>query len=129
LRKVGIRNGIEITTIADIPSRGTGLGSSSAIAVGLLNALYAFKGYRASPKKLAEEACEVVGGKNPDRVVKMNPNYMRPADFTNLRGDASKAKQAFGWAPRVRFKELVRIMVASDLQLAGHDAERKTRPS
>jgi len=48
LRKVGIRNGIEITTIADISSRGTGLGSSSAIAVGLLNALYAFKGYRAS---------------------------------------------------------------------------------
>ena len=59
LRKVGIRNGIEITTIADIPSKGTGLGSSSAIAVGLLNALYAFKGYRASPKKLAEEACEI----------------------------------------------------------------------
>ena len=50
---------MEITTIADIPSRGTGLGSSSAIAVGLLNALYAFKGYRASPKKLAEEACEI----------------------------------------------------------------------
>ena len=59
LKKVGIRNGIEITTIADIPSRGTGLGSSSAIAVGLLNALYAFKGYRAPPKKLAEEACEI----------------------------------------------------------------------
>lgn len=59
LRKVGIRNGVEITTIADIPSRGTGLGSSSAIAVGLLNALYAFKGYRAPPKKLAEEACEI----------------------------------------------------------------------
>ncbi|MCU0853243.1 MAG: GHMP kinase [Thermoplasmata archaeon] len=59
LRKVGIRSGIEITTIADIPSKGTGLGSSSAITVGLLNALYAFKGYRASPKKLAEEACEI----------------------------------------------------------------------
>jgi D-glycero-alpha-D-manno-heptose-7-phosphate kinase len=59
LRKAGIRNGVEITTIADIPSRGTGLGSSSAITVGLLNALYAFKGYRASPKKLAEEACEI----------------------------------------------------------------------
>jgi len=59
LRKVGIRNGIEITTIADIPSGGTGLGSSSAIAVGLLNALYAFKGHRTSPKKLAEEACEM----------------------------------------------------------------------
>ncbi len=59
LRKVGIRNGLEITTIADIPSKGTGLGSSSAITVGLLNALYAFKGYRAGPKKLAEEACEI----------------------------------------------------------------------
>jgi D-glycero-alpha-D-manno-heptose-7-phosphate kinase len=59
LKKTGIRNGVEITTIADIPSRGTGLGSSSAITVGLLNALYAFKGYRASPKKLAEEACEI----------------------------------------------------------------------
>lgn len=59
LRKTGIRNGIEITTIADIPSRGTGLGSSSAITVGLLNALYAFKGHRAGPKKLAEEACEI----------------------------------------------------------------------
>lgn len=59
LRKVGIRNGIEITTIADIPSKGTGLGSSSAISVGLLNALYAFKGHRAGPRKLAEEACEM----------------------------------------------------------------------
>ncbi|MCJ7517371.1 MAG: GDP-mannose 4,6-dehydratase, partial [Methanomassiliicoccales archaeon] len=115
LRKVGIRNGIEITTIADIPSRGTGLGSSSAIAVGLLNALYAFKGYRASPKKLAEEACEVAGVKDPDRVVKMNPDYMRPADFTNLRGDATKAKLVLGWTPKVRFKELARIMVEADL--------------
>jgi len=59
LKKVGIRNGVEVTTIADIPSKGTGLGSSSALAVGLLNALYAFKGERASPKKLAEEACEI----------------------------------------------------------------------
>ena len=59
LRKAGIRSGIEVTTIADIPSKGTGLGSSSALTVGLLNALYAFKGYRASPKKLAEEACEI----------------------------------------------------------------------
>ena len=59
LRKVGIRNGLEITTIADIPSKGTGLGSSSAITVGLLNALYAFKGYRAGPEKLAQEACQI----------------------------------------------------------------------
>lgn len=59
LRKVGIASNIEVTTIADIPSRGTGLGSSSSLTVGLLNALYAFTGHRASPKKLAEEACEI----------------------------------------------------------------------
>jgi len=75
-----------------------------------------------------EEACEVAGVKNPDRVVKMNPDYMRPADFTNLRGDATKAKQVLGWMPKVRFKELVRIMVASDLKLAEHETERKARP-
>ena len=59
LRKVGIASNIEVTTIADIPSKGTGLGSSSALTVGLLNALYAFTGHRASPKKLAEEACAI----------------------------------------------------------------------
>ena len=45
LRKVGIASNIEVTTIADIPSRGTGLGSSSALTVGLLNSLYAFTGH------------------------------------------------------------------------------------
>ena len=67
--------------------------------------------------------------KDPDRVVKMNPDYMRPADFTNLRGDATKAKQVLGWTPKVRFKELVRIMVEADLKLAKHEAERKARSS
>ncbi len=59
LRFVGIHRGVEITTVADVPSRGTGLGSSSSLAVGLLNALHAFKGEYRSPKELAEEACEV----------------------------------------------------------------------
>jgi len=71
----------------------------------------------------------VAGVKDPDRVVKMNPDYMRPADFTNLRGDATKAKQVLGWTPKVRFKELVRIMVEADLKLAEHEAERKARSS
>ena len=43
LELLEIPGGIEITTIADIPSKGTGLGSSSAFTVGLLNALRAFK--------------------------------------------------------------------------------------
>src|SRR5690606_15982427 len=49
LDEVDIRGGVEITTIADIPSAGTGLGSSSSFTVGLINALSAFKSlYRSS---------------------------------------------------------------------------------
>ena len=59
MRITGITTGVEITTIADIPSRGTGLGSSSSVTVGLLNALHAFAGHIASPKQLAEEACMI----------------------------------------------------------------------
>jgi len=58
LKLVGIKGGIEITSISDIPS-GTGLGSSSAFTVGLLNALYTYAGYRPSAKELAEQACEI----------------------------------------------------------------------
>lgn len=59
LKYLKIKGGIEITSIADIPSGGTGLGSSSAFTVGLLNALYAFKGEHRSAKKLAEDACSI----------------------------------------------------------------------
>ena len=58
LRLTGITKGIEITSIADIPSQ-TGLGSSSAFTVGLLNVLYAYKGEFKSPKTLAEQACHI----------------------------------------------------------------------
>tara|TARA_Y100000766_G_scaffold73554_1_gene62027 strand:- start:2973 stop:3941 length:969 start_codon:yes stop_codon:yes gene_type:complete len=57
MRVTGVTSGVEITTIADIPSRGTGLGSSSTVTVGLLNALHKFAGHDASPAQLAEEAC------------------------------------------------------------------------
>ncbi len=56
---LGIESGIEITSISDIPSEGTGLGSSSTYTVGLLNALYAYKGHMASAERLAREACEI----------------------------------------------------------------------
>ena len=59
MRLTGVTSGVEITTIADIPSRGTGLGSSSAVTVGLLNALHRFAGNDASPEQLAEEACRI----------------------------------------------------------------------
>ena len=59
MRITGVTSGVEITTIADIPSRGTGLGSSSTVTVGLLNALHNFAGREVSAKQLAEEACKI----------------------------------------------------------------------
>ncbi|MFA4982701.1 MAG: galactokinase [Candidatus Micrarchaeia archaeon] len=53
-----IRSGIEIFTMADAPGN-TGLGSSSAYCVGLLNCLYAYKRKHVSPQVLAEEACHI----------------------------------------------------------------------
>ena len=58
LRKVRIERGIEIASFADVPA-GTGLGSSSSFTVGLLNALYAYKGKIVSKERLAAEACEI----------------------------------------------------------------------
>ena len=59
MRMTGVTSGVEITTIADIPSRGTGLGSSSTVTVGLLNALHMFAGREVSAAQLAEEACRI----------------------------------------------------------------------
>jgi D-glycero-alpha-D-manno-heptose-7-phosphate kinase len=58
LRMVGLTHGIEVTTIADLPA-GIGLGSSSSLTVGVLNALYALKGEWRSPEELARRACEI----------------------------------------------------------------------
>lgn len=59
LAMTGITGGIEIASLADIPSKGSGLGSSSTYTVGLLNALYAYKSQFASKERLAREACEI----------------------------------------------------------------------
>ena len=52
LELLGIKSGIEITSISDIPSQGSGLGSSSSYTVALLHALYAYKGKSASKEEL-----------------------------------------------------------------------------
>ncbi len=59
IRLSGVKGGIHITSIADIPSEGTGMGSSSSYIVGLLNALYAFQGKHVNAEKLAREACKI----------------------------------------------------------------------
>jgi D-glycero-alpha-D-manno-heptose-7-phosphate kinase len=59
LRKSNIEKGVEITTLADVPSEGSGLGSSSSITLGLLNAFYAYQGMQVTAEELAKEACEI----------------------------------------------------------------------
>ena len=59
MQMTGVANGVEITTLADIPSAGSGLGSSSAVAVGLLHALLAYQGRQVSAEELAERACTI----------------------------------------------------------------------
>jgi D-glycero-alpha-D-manno-heptose-7-phosphate kinase len=59
MRMTGVAGGVEITTLADIPSAGSGLGSSSAVTVGLLHALSAYQGRHMTAEKLAEQACAI----------------------------------------------------------------------
>ena len=56
---LGIEKGIEIVSISDIPSRGTGLGSSSSFVVALLHALHSFKGKFVNQEELAREAVKI----------------------------------------------------------------------
>jgi len=57
--------------------------------------------------------------------VKHDPRYERPAEVDVLLGDASKAKKILGWEPKVRFHELVRIMVDADMDLLSRNTPRE----
>jgi GDPmannose 4,6-dehydratase len=59
-------------------------------------------------------------------IIKIDPVYFRPAEVDLLIGDASKAKKLMGWEPKVKFKELVEIMVDADLE---HESTLVTRGS
>jgi len=50
------------------------------------------------------------------KYVEIDPRYFRPTEVDLLLGDASKARKALGWKPRVVFNDLVKIMVDADLQ-------------
>ncbi|MBI2637989.1 GDP-mannose 4,6-dehydratase [Candidatus Peregrinibacteria bacterium] len=76
-----------------------------------------------SVREFLEEAFKLVDldWKN---YVETDPRYFRPTDVDELRGDSSKAKAKFGWQPKVKFKDLVRLMVIEDLKLAGLDPSK-----
>jgi GDPmannose 4,6-dehydratase len=58
----------------------------------------------------------------------MDPRYIRPTEVDLLLGDYSKAEKELQWKPKVGFKELVRIMVEADLELAKREAHMNSYP-
>jgi GDPmannose 4,6-dehydratase len=70
-----------------------------------------------SVREFCEEAFGLVGLDWREHVV-VDPRYFRPTEVDELRGDARKAREKLGWEPRVGFRELVRMMVEHDLELA-----------
>jgi len=80
-----------------------------------------------SVKEFCQEAFGLLG-LDWERHVKHDQRYERPAEVDLLIGDPAKARRQLGWEPRVRFKELVRIMVEHDLELAKREAQISRLP-
>jgi GDPmannose 4,6-dehydratase len=72
-------------------------------------------------REFLEEAFGYVG-LDYQEYVRIDPRYFRPTEVDYLLADPAKAKRVLGWEPRVRFHELVRIMVDADLELEGLEA-------
>lgn len=68
------------------------------------------------PIKWEGEGLNEVGKYNDKIVVKVNPKFYRPAEVDQLIGDYSKAEKELSWKPKIKFKELVKLMVNSDLE-------------
>lgn len=66
------------------------------------------------------DECESI--KAGDEIIKIDPRYFRPTEVDFLLSDASKAKEAIGWDPKIGFKDLVKIMVDFDMERCGLDA-------
>ena len=67
-------------------------------------------------------------GLDPERHVKTDPKFLRPAEVDQLVGDASKAKSELGWEPRHSFRELVEMMVDADLGRLSGDSAKDAAP-
>lgn len=61
----------------------------------------------------------VLNIKPGDIVVEIDPRYFRPTEVGDLLADTSKAKERLGWAPKVKFEDLVKIMIDADMELVG----------
>ena len=78
-----------------------------------------------SVREFVEETFRLVG-LDWQKYLVLDDAYRRPTEVDLLVGDATKARQKLGWEPKVRFKELVRLMVEADLKQAAHEAQYRT---
>ena len=72
-----------------------------------------------SIREFLDEAFMLAGIDNWEKYIEIDPRYYRPTEVDALTGDPSKAKQKLGWEPKVKFKDLVKIMLEADCKRAG----------
>jgi GDPmannose 4,6-dehydratase len=70
-------------------------------------------------REFVQTAFEVAGIRDWEHYLRTDPKFNRPSEVFNLRGNPAKAKRVLGWEPKTRFAELVRTMVAADLERYG----------
>jgi GDPmannose 4,6-dehydratase len=78
-----------------------------------------------SVKEFVEEAFRLLG-LDWQKHVEFDDRYVRPTEVDTLLGDFSKARNVLGWKPKVTFKDLVRMMVEADLELAKCEAHMRS---
>jgi GDPmannose 4,6-dehydratase len=77
-----------------------------------------------SVRQLVDVAFDRVG-LDPDKHVRIDPRFLRPAEVEHLVGDSTKAREKLGWEPRTSFEEMIRRMVDHDLELLQRGVPQK----
>lgn len=122
MKMTEVEHGVEITMLADVPSEGSGLGSSSSITVGLLNALYMYHGEQMPAEQLAREACEIEI-ERCGKPIGVQDQYI--AAYGNLRSFRFWAN-GFVEVERIPLSDTQKRVLGSNLLLFFTDKTRKS---
>jgi GDPmannose 4,6-dehydratase len=85
------------------------------------------RGVDGDKKQVTSDELRVTSLKKGEVVVEVDARYFRPTEVDELLGDATKAKEKLGWSPKISFKDMVTMMVKSDLEEAQRDQLCKDR--
>jgi GDPmannose 4,6-dehydratase len=64
-------------------------------------------------------------GLDPEEYVRLDPQFLRPAEVEHLIGDPAKARERLGWKPRTSFEDMVKLMVDADLEMLARGVPQK----